>query len=82
MVAITNKAGLHARPISQFVDIASRFQSVLNVSGDGKTVNGKSVLQLMSLATCRELELHADGEDADEMIKALEDLIKAEFYED
>jgi phosphocarrier protein len=84
VVLIPNKAGLHARPISQFVEIASRFQAPLTVSCNGKTVDGKSILQLMTLAAAKgnELELESEGEDAEEMLRSLEDLIKAGFHED
>lgn len=84
VVVIPNKAGLHARPISQFVEIASRFQAPLKVSCNGKEVDGKSILQLMTLAAARghELKLLSEGEDASEMLKCLEDLIKAGFHEE
>jgi len=84
VVVIPNKAGLHARPISQFVEIASRFQAPLSVSCNGKKVDGKSILQLMTLAGAKgsELELDSDGEDAEEMLRSLEDLIKAGFHEE
>lgn len=84
VVLIPNKAGLHARPISQFVEIASRYQAPLAVSCNGREVDGKSILQLMTLAAAcgNELELESDGVDAEEMLKSLENLIKAGFHED
>jgi len=84
VVVIPNKAGLHARPISQFVEIASRFQASLAVSCNGREVDGKSILQLMTLAAAcgNELELESNGVDAEEMLKSLENLIKAGFHED
>ncbi len=83
-VTIPNKQGLHARPISQFVEISSRFRASLAVTCNGREVDGKSVLQLMTLAAGKgtELVLKGDGDDAEEMIKCLEDLIRAGFYED
>ncbi len=84
VVTIPNKAGLHARPISQFVEIASRYQAPLAVSCNGREVDGKSILQLMTLAAAcgTELELESEGVDAEEMLKSLENLIRAGFHED
>ena len=84
VVVIPNKAGLHARPISQFVEIASRFRADLTVSCNGKTVDGKSILQLMTLVGTKgsELEFHGEGEDAEEMLRFLENLVKAGFHEE
>jgi phosphocarrier protein len=84
VVVIPNKAGLHARPISQFVEVASRFQAPLTVTCNGRKVDGKSILQLMTLAAAQghELAIESEGEDADEMLRSLEDLIKAGFHED
>ena len=84
VVIITNEAGLHARPISQFVETASRFRAPLKVSCNGKEVDGKSILQLMTLAAAQghELELRSEGDDAEEMLRSLEDLIKSGFHEE
>lgn len=84
VVVIPNKAGLHARPISQFVEIASRYESTLAVTCNGREVDGKSILQLMTLAAAcgNELELESEGVDSEEMLKSLENLIKAGFHED
>ena len=84
IVEIRNKQGLHARPISQFVEIASRFQASLVVSCNGRSVDGKSILQLMTLAAGpgTQMILNGQGEDAAEMLKSLEDLVNAGFHED
>lgn len=84
VVVISNRQGLHARPISQFVEIASRYQSDLTVSCNGRTVDGKSILKLMTLAAGQgtELALDGNGEDAPEMLRSLEQLVKAGFHED
>lgn len=49
-VEIINKLGLHARASSKFTQTASRFQSEVWVSRDGRRVNGKSIMGLMMLA--------------------------------
>ena len=83
-VVIPNRAGLHARPISRIVEIASRYPSSLAVRCNGQTVDGKSIIQLMTLAAGRGtvLELISEGEGAEELLKSLEDLILAGFDED
>jgi phosphocarrier protein len=83
-VIIPNRAGLHARPISQFVETASHYESSLTVCSNGQTVDGKSIIQLMTLAAgCgTELELVSKGKDAEEMLFALERLVLSGFDED
>ena len=80
---IQNRAGLHARPISRFVEIASNFQAPLTVRCNGQTVDGKSIIQLMTLAAGfgTELELISEGEDSKELIESLENLVQAGFDE-
>ncbi len=83
-VTVQNKLGIHARPASKFVRIASRYQSDILVEKDGDTVNGKSIMGLMMLAAGpgSRLRLVADGADADQALRELEDLINRKFEED
>ena len=80
---IQNRAGLHARPISRFVEIASSFQAPLTVRCNGQTVDGKSIIQLMTLAAGfgTELELISEGEDSGKLLESLENLILTKFDE-
>ncbi len=82
-VKITNRAGLHARPISKFVEISTRFQASLTVTCNGCTVDGKSIIQLMTLACAygHEMELISEGVDSDELICSLVDLVTNGFFE-
>ena len=48
-VVIVNRTGLHTRPAKEFVQVATQFASVIEVSKDGRPVNGKSIMGLMSL---------------------------------
>ena len=82
-VEITNALGLHLRPADKFVRLASRFQSEIRVSSDGQEINGKSILDLTTLAAeCgTRLDLVARGPDAEEAVAALEELVLARFYE-
>ncbi|MBU0755020.1 MAG: HPr family phosphocarrier protein [Planctomycetes bacterium] len=82
-VTISNRAGLHARPISKFVEIANRFQADLKVFCNGQTVNGKSIIQLMTLAAAMgtELELISEGVDSQALLDSLEVLVLEGFEE-
>lgn len=83
-VTISNKLGIHARPASKFVRIAARYQSEILVEKDGDTVNGKSIMGLMMLAAGpgSKLILHAEGNDAEQALTELEDLVNRKFEED
>ncbi|MFN0242793.1 MAG: HPr family phosphocarrier protein [Planctomycetota bacterium] len=80
---IKNSAGLHARPCHAIVVLASRFESQLTVSCGDTEVNGKSILELMTLcAPCEAtLSFRAHGRDADQLIAGLTDLVEAGFGE-
>ena len=82
-VRVRNPAGLHARPCHAFVTTAGRYQSELRVSCDGFEVNGKSILELLTLcAPCEsELVLSAKGPDAVELVERLSALVESGFGE-
>ena len=83
-VEITNSLGLHLRPADKFVKLATKFRSDIRVHYNGSVFNGKSILDLTTLAAeCgTRLDLEARGPDAVDAIAALSDLIIAQFYED
>ncbi len=81
---IVNALGLHLRAADQFVRLAQQFQAEVRVSLEGKVANGKSILDLATLAAgcgCR-LELEANGPDAEVALAALSGLIEARFHEE
>ena len=82
-VEITNVYGLHLRPADKFVRLAAQFQSDIRVIHQGNRYNGKSILDLTTIAAeCGTLlELEASGPDAEEAVIALADLVLAQFYE-
>ena len=84
IVTLKNKYGMHARPAMQFVEIASRYESKLIVIKDGKDVDGKSIMGMMTLAAEKgaDLTLKANGNDADEMLARIADLIDNKFGEE
>jgi phosphocarrier protein len=72
-IKIANPQGLHARPASTFVKLASRFESEVTVKKGPDAVNGKSIMGLMTLAANQgsELVIEVSGPDAE---RALEEL--------
>ncbi len=83
-ITIKNKHGLHARPAAQFVKIAGKFKSDIKVNKDGLEVNGKSIMGIMMLAAepGSEITLLIKGDDENEALEALKELISQKFYED
>lgn len=80
-IKLNNPEGLHARPAAIFVQIASKFSSELEIEAHGVTVNGKSIIGIMSLGAFHgeEITLIAKGQDERLMISNLKDLIESEF---
>ncbi|MFO7594410.1 MAG: HPr family phosphocarrier protein [Pseudomonadota bacterium] len=83
-ITITNKLGLHARAAAKFVNLASGFESEIQVSRNGRTVNGKSIMGVMMLAaSCgTAIKLSIAGEDEHEALRQLEQLIQDRFGEE
>ncbi|MGD2070576.1 MAG: HPr family phosphocarrier protein [Gemmatimonadota bacterium] len=80
---IVNPMGLHARPASVFVRLAGRFSSDIMVVKDGLEVNGKSIMGVLMLAAEHgsEITIRTEGDDADEALEALADLVHRGFEE-
>lgn len=82
---IINKTGLHARPASDFVQAAGKFQSDISIKrvGDEEEANAKSIIFLLSLGLCQgeEVEISADGSDEAEAVDQLVKLIQSGFGE-
>ena len=70
---LTDKAGLEPRMAAQFAMVASHFEGEVTVACHGRTVNAKSVAEVMSLGAVHDdlVELHAEGEDAQQAVNAL-----------
>jgi phosphocarrier protein len=82
-VEVLNSLGLHLRPALKFVELALKYQAEIRVHYNGNEFNGKSILELTSLAAeCgSRFELEARGPDAQAAIEALADLVLARFHE-
>ncbi len=83
VVTVINELGLHARPSAEFVKLASKFSCDVSLARDGNAVNGKSIMGVMTLAAERgtPLTLRAEGEDAEEAVRSLEELVARGFAE-
>ncbi len=81
---IVNAKGLHARASAKFVRCAERFRASVEVTRDGQTVGGTSIMGLMMLAACcgSTIRVSASGRDAGEALDALEALVAAKFDEE
>jgi len=67
-VKIVNKAGLHTRPAATVVKMAAKFKCEFFISRDGMSINGKSIIGVMTLAAEEgaELVLSFNGEDEEQ----------------
>ena len=80
-VTVVNKHGLHVRPSTQLVNVANRFKSKITVSTDSTTADAKSVLLVMAMGAevGTVLRFRAEGDDAEEAVEALADLVSGGF---
>ena len=83
-LVILNKTGLHARPASRFVQIANDFKSDIFIEKGSTRVNAKSIMGVMTLGAGKgtAITLIAEGEDENQCIKFLSELIESKFGED
>ncbi len=83
-VAIVNKRGLHARAAAQFVKLVENFDAEITVARAGTAVSGRSIMGLMMLAASpgTELDLSAEGPQAEDALAAVANLIANRFNED
>jgi phosphotransferase system HPr (HPr) family protein len=86
-IIVSHPAGLHARPASIFVQTANKFNSdiqVQNLTDYSALANAKSILSILTLGVCQghEIEITAEGDDAEDALKALESLIEDNFGEE
>lgn len=85
-IKIDHEVGLHARPAAEFVKLASSFPcdiQIKNSSTESKFVNAKSILGVLTLGVNQghTIFLRAEGEQAEEALETLEQLIQSNFGE-
>jgi phosphotransferase system HPr (HPr) family protein len=86
-LTVRNPSGIHARPAATFVRTAGRFRAAItiaNVTAGRGPVNAKSILSLMPLGATQgsEIEVTADGEDAEAAIEAIREAVEGGLGED
>ena len=83
-VTVINRLGLHARAAAKFVKLANRFKASVKLEKDGVSIDGKSILGILTLAAVQgtEITLKISGEDETRAMKALISLIDNRFEEE
>jgi len=82
-VIIVNKLGMHARSAALFSKQASQFTSKIEVVKDHMKVNGKSIMELLTIAAVKgaKIIIRSDGNDEEDAINSLVSLVKNGFGE-
>jgi len=80
-ISIQNDVGLHALPVTLFVQTARKFKSDIRVSYGVKTVDGKDLLGMLNLNVTKDalISISTDGEDEDNALDDLKALIESDF---
>ncbi len=83
-VTIVNRRGLHARASARFVKCAEGFDAAIHVIKDGQSVEGTSIMGLITLTAApgSTIELTAEGPQAEQAMDALAQLIESGFGEE
>lgn len=83
-VPLLHRTGLHLRAAGRFAETAGKFRSDIRLCIAARGVNGKSVLEILTLGAGPGTKLHieADGPDAEEAVGALVALVEGNFGED
>lgn len=81
---ITSEAGIHARPATILVQAASKFSSDITLSYEGKSVNLKSIMGVMSLGVGQnaKVTITANGDDEKEALDTVAETMKKEGLTD
>ena len=81
---IVNEKGLHARASAKFVELVERHEAAAEVSKDGMSVSGDSIMGLLMLAASRgtTIDVTTSGPQAEKLADALEALVAGRFGED
>ncbi len=80
---IRNEKGLHARASAKFVETVERFEARADVSKDGMTVSGDSIMGLLMLAAAKgsTVDVSTSGAEAEPLMEAITTLLEDKFGE-
>jgi len=81
---LKNELGLHARAAAMMVTVASKYKADIVLERDGREVEGKSILGILTLACPKgsSIIVKAEGEDALDALDELEELVEKKFGEE
>jgi phosphotransferase system HPr (HPr) family protein len=81
---IKNQLGLHARAAAKLVQLSHNFNASLTIRYDGQEVDGKSILNILTLAcpVGSDVLMRAEGPEAEQILEAIEGLIEEKFGEE
>ena len=84
-VLITHEVGLHARPSVKFTKLAKTFAAEVEIAlaANGPWFDAKSIVKVMAAKAPKGTVLHirASGDDADDAVDALVELVRRDFDE-
>lgn len=82
-VTITNNIGLHARPATFFIQKANSYKSLIWIEKEDRKVSAKSLLGVLSLGIAQGMTvtISANGQDENDAVNGLIDLINTGFAE-
>ena len=80
---IINEKGLHARASAKLVEVVEAFDAQAEVSRDGMTASGDSIMGLLMLAASKgtTIDVRTTGPDAEALAEALKALVADKFGE-
>ncbi|MDO6727806.1 MAG: HPr family phosphocarrier protein [Cognatishimia sp.] len=83
ILKIVNEKGLHARASAKLVEVVEGYDATAEVSKDGLSAGGDSIMGLLMLAASRgtEIEIRTNGPDAGALADAIETLVADKFGE-
>ena len=78
-ITIQLPSGLEARPVALLVQVASQYESEIHLESEGRTVNAKSIMGMMTLglASVEKVVVTANGKDEAEAIQNIEEYLSA-----
>ena len=81
-VLVQNKAGLHARPATFFIQKANEFKCSIWIENEDRKINAKSLLGVLSMGITKGMTvtLTADGEDEKKAVETLSQMLTQEAF--
>ena len=78
---LTNKLGLHSRAAALFVQLTNKYLSDINITKENRTIDGKSIMGILSLGVSKgdTITISAEGVDEGEVIQKIETLLTEEL---